>query len=325
MNPWRCNSLSSDSASTPARRVLRNVLVVLATIALGAGPAAAAPVVGFIEEFPGTSTGTWSGGTPSSNPGTGGYLGGGDGFLLLEQTFPNQLGNRASGSDYVGDWTAAGITRIQVWMNDVGADDELEMHLLIGRGDQTAAANFWQYNVGFLPPHQSWGIYVVDLAASDQFTQLQGSGTFAAALADVDRILIRHDLAPYLPHPNPPDAIAADLGIDHVLLTNGLVDVAPTAPAPVHPVELAPPWPNPSQGPVTIAMRAGDSGPIQIQIVDVAGRRVRTAQIANPGGGPHTWLWDGRDDAGRRVPAGHYRVRAFGASGGMSRPITRIR
>lgn len=320
------NSRARISLSSDCRRLLReHALAALAALALGAGPAAAAPVVGFIEEFAGTSTGSWSGGTNFSNPGAGGYLGAGDGFLLLDQSFASQFASSARGVDYVGNWTAAGITRIQVWMNDVGDDDALEMHLHIGRGDQSENANFWMYTVGFLPPHNAWGLYTVDLTSDAQWMLHQGSGTFADALTDVDRVLIRHDLAPYLPHPSMPDPIAADVGIDHILLTNGLVDVAPPATAAVHPVELAPPYPNPSQGPVSIAMRAADAGPIQIQIVDVAGRRVRTAQVANGAGGPLTWLWDGRDDAGRRVPAGHYRVRAFGASGGTSRPLTRIR
>jgi flagellar hook assembly protein FlgD len=73
-----------------------------------------------------------------------------------------------------------------------------------------------------------------------------------------------------------------------------------------------------------VVVRAADAGPIQIQIVDAAGRSVRRAALAEAGNGPRTWLWDGQDDRGRPVPAGYYRVRAFGASGGMSRPIARV-
>lgn len=308
---------------TPALRFA--VFLALAAVALWPSLAPAAPVLGFIEEFPGTSTATWSGGAPFSNPGAGGYLGPTDGYLLLENSAPARFGVAGFGDDYAGDWTAAGITQIRVWINDVGADDPLEMHLSIGKGDQTLTANFWQYNVGFLPPLQSWGEYVVDLTSGANWTQMQGTGTFAGALTVVDRVLIRHDLAPYLPQPNPPDAIAADAGIDHLLLTNGLVAVNPFEPKVTHPVELAPPYPNPSRGPVSIAVRAADAGPISIQIVDAAGRNVRRAELADAGSGPRTWLWDGRDDGGRQVPAGYYRVRASAASGGMSRPIARVR
>ena len=312
----------------PARNSAAAIALALAALAICAGRATAVPVVGFIEEFPGTSTASWSGGTPFSNPGTGGFLGAGDGYLLLENPAASDFGAKAGealGPEYVGNWTTAGITRVRIWINDVGADDPLEMHFSLGNGDRLSpTANFWQYNVGFLPPLHAWGVYDVDLTSGVDWTRLLGTGTFANALTIVDRVLIRHDLAPFLPIPQHPDLIAADAGIDHILLTNGLVNVDPLTPVAVRPVELAPPYPNPARGPVSLVVRAADAGPVQIQIVDAAGRSVRRAALAAAGTGPRTWLWDGQDDRGRRVPAGLYRVRAFGASGGMSRPIVRV-
>jgi hypothetical protein len=301
---------------------VRRLATVAAVAAVAAGPTRvlANPVLGFVDEFPGVSTASWSGGTPFSNPGAGGYLGPADGYLLLANSALVALGTRATGAEYVGDWTAAGITQIRVWLNDVDADDPLEMHLSIGDG----ILNFWQYDVGFLPPLHAWGEYVVDLSSGASWTRIKGSGTFADALTAVDRVHIRHDPPPFSMIPNPPDPIVADVGIDHLLLTNGLVGVAPFAPAAAHPVELAPPYPNPARGPVSVAVRAADGGPIRVEIVDVAGRSVRRVELAGSGEGPRTWLWDGRDDGGRKVPAGYYRVRASGASGGMSRPIVRV-
>ena len=295
-------------------------LAALAAVAVGPAGALANPVLGFVEEFAGVSTASWSGGTPFSNPGTGGYLGPADGYLLLENSTPSAFGTRADGAEYVGDWTAAGITQIQVWLNDVNADDAIEMHLSMGQG----SLNFWQYNVGFLPPLHAWGVYVVDLSSGADWTRTSGTGTFASALTAVDRVHLRHDPPPFAMIPIQPDPIAADAGIDHVLLTNGLVSVEPLAPAAAHPVELAPPYPNPARGPVSLAMRAADGGPIRIEILDVSGRSVRRVELAALGEGPRTWLWDGKDDGGRQVPAGYYRVRASGASGGMSRPIVRV-
>jgi hypothetical protein len=295
-------------------------LLALAAAALGPARARANPVLGFIEEFPGTSTASWSGGTPFSNPGAGGYLGPADGYLLLENSTAVAFGTRADGAEYTGDWTAAGITQIRVWLDDVGADDPLEMHLSIGNG----ALNFWQYNVGFLPPLHAWGEYVVDLSSGANWTQTVGAGSFASALTNVDRVHLRHDPPPFAMPPHQPDGIAADVGIDHLLLTNGLVGVESFEPAVLHPVELAPPCPNPSRGAVSLTVRAADAGPIRIEIVDVTGRSVRREQLAAAGSGPRTWLWDGRDAAGRRAPAGYYRVRVTGASGGMSRPLVRV-
>ena len=311
---------STFSASGPARVAL-GALVALATLALAPARGRANPVLGFIEEFPGVSTSSWSGGTPFSNPGAGGYLGPGDGFLMLENSSPAALGTRSFGAEYTGNWTAAGVTQIRVWLNDVGADDPLDMHLAIGNGN----LNFWEYNIGFSPPLHRWGEYVVDLTTAANWTRIFGSGTFPAALLNVDRIHIRHDPPPPAMIPNQPDAIAADVGIDHLLLTNGLVGVDDGVDARVaHPVELAPPYPNPARGPVSFVLRAPDAGPIHIEIMDVTGRAVRVVDLAASGSGPRTWLWDGRDDQGRRTAAGYYRVRATGPSGGMSRPLVRI-
>jgi len=318
-------SIPLPSLVALARDSVAAVLLALVALAIDAGHAPAAPVVGFIEEFPGTSTSSWSGGTLFSNPGSGGFLGASDGYLLLEAGLPANFGAASSGLEYQGNWTAAGITQVRVWINDVGADDPLEMHFSVGNGNRASPdSNFWQYDVGFLPPLHAWGEYVVDLTSGANWTQLLGTGTFATALTVVDRVHLRHDLAPYQRIPIPPDPIAADAGIDHLLLTTGLVGVEPLPPFVTHPVELAPPYPNPSRGPVSVVVRAADAGPIEIQIVDAAGRSVRRAALAEAGSGPRTWLWDGQDDRGRPVPAGYYRVRAFGASGGMSRPIVRV-
>jgi flagellar hook capping protein FlgD len=292
----------------------------VAALALAPARGFADPVLGFIEEFPGVSTSTWSGGTPFSNPGAGGYLGPSDGFLQLENQTPFALGTRSFGEEYQGNWTTAGVTQVRVWLNDVGADDPLDMHFALGNGN----LNFWESNFGFSPPLHHWGEFVVDLTNAGNWTRILGSGTFPAALATVDRVHIRHDPPPPAMIPNQPDPIAADVGIDHLLLTNGLVGVDGNDARVVHPVELALPYPNPSRGPVSFAVRAPDAGAIRIEIVDVTGRIVRVVDLAAAGTAPRTWLWDGRDDQGRRTAAGYYRVRATGPSGGMSQPLVRV-
>ena len=300
-----------------SRLALRSSAFLLALATTTA--AFANPVLGFRESFPGTSTSSWGGGTLFTNPGTGGLFGAGDGYLQLESESPSNFGSTSFGPEYTGDWTAAGITQIRLWLNDVGGDDQLEIHVSIGNG----TTNFWQYNVGFLPPLNTWEEFVVDLTSAN-WTQTRGPGTFANALTNVDRLHIRHDLAPYLPIPTPPDPVAGDVGIDQILLTNGLVGVEPGASVARGPVQLAPPYPNPSRGPVTLLIEPGAPGPVTLQIVDVAGRSVRRVTLGEAGTGPRTLFWDGRDDRGERVPAGVYRVRAYGPSGGTSRALVRI-
>ena len=294
------------------------LLSILAALAL-TGAALAAPTLGFLESWPGASLQGWGGGSALSNPGTGGTGGSVDGYLRFSTPNGGQrrLGVNSFGTEYAGDWTAAGITQVRLWLNDVGTDDPLEIHLSVGDG----TSNFWQYNVAFMPPHERWAEFVVDLTSDANWTRIIGAGTFAQALQAVDRVHVRHDLAPF---GQSPDLIDADVGLDRVLLTNGVTGIAPGGPSVARALQLAAPAPNPSRGPVAFSLEVYDGAPVTLEIVDVAGRVLRRAELAAALPGPRAWTWDGRDHAGRATPAGYYRVRAVGASGGMSRGLVRI-
>ena len=200
----------------------------------------------------------------------------------------------------------------------------LEIHFSLGRAPLFPdPGNFWQYNVGFIPPPNQWKEFVVDLSSPVDWTQIIGSGSFANALTTVNRVHVRHDQAPFLQAPDP---IAGDFGMDHLLLTNGVVGVEPGRGVAVgRPVQLARPAPNPSRGSVTFALESFESGPVHLQIVDAGGRLVRQAELPEGGAGARIWSWDGADDHGRRVAPGYYRIRAWGAAGGTSRPFIRVR
>ncbi len=297
--------------------------VALALVLAGAfaltGTARSNPTLGFVETWPGTSVQGWGGAASLTNPGTGGVGGAGDGYLRFSTPngLQHNLGVNSFGLEYSGDWTAAGINRVHLWFNDVGADDPLEMHFVMGNG-----LNLWQYDVGFLPPNGSWAQFVVDLSNAAKWTQIFGTGTFAQALQAVDRVAVRHDKSPFVMAPDPIDA---DVGLDNLVLTNALATGVPLSEPPVaHPLLLAPPVPNPSRGPVALSLEVYDQGPVRLEVVDAGGRLVRRAELAGAGPGTRIWTWDGRDAAGRPVPAGYYRVRAVGDSGGMSRPLVRV-
>lgn len=277
----------------------------------------AQPVVGFVEDFPAAGgTGSWVGGSLITNPGTGGYGGAGDGFLDVKTTTAGHLGTVSFGSEYAGDWITAGVTQVRCWMTDLGGRGDLLVHLNVSNGIDT-----FQQNAGFNPPVGRWGLYVVNLVASD-FTHTRGtSGTFTGVLQTEDRLHFRYDLAPYVATP---DLIAGEFGLDHLLLTNGTVGVTPGDLA-ASPVLLDPPYPNPSRGRVTFSLRSPAPGPVSIAVFDAVGRRVRRMELADAGGAPRLWLWDGRDDGGSPVPAGVYRVLAKGVNGGTSRTVTLLR
>ena len=303
----------------------RGALATLALVThfvLTPAPASAGPTVGFVENFAGAgNTAGWDPITLVSNPGTGGIGGASDGFLLITRSgIAAQLGSKNQGLDYVGDWYATGADRVKFSLNDVGANQNLEIHFCFGD-----VSNFWQCNIAFIPPEHAWAEFTVNMRDSTNFTKIidfTGTSTFSQALHATDRVLIRHDNAPYI---QSPDAILGEFGVDGFKIENSLVAVEPGAARGTRqPVMLAPPSPNPSSGTATFSFETFEDGPVRLAIVDARGRVLRSDRYVPTGIGRHTWTWDGRDDAGRLVGAGVYRVRAWGAAGGTSRAIVRV-
>jgi hypothetical protein len=311
----RCPGRATSIASRSRRWCL--ALALLGSLG-SSGRAAGAPMLGFVERFPGTSTQGWSSlQMDFSNPGTGGVGGNGDGFLQMSRASSGHFGGVARGPEYVGDWQAAGITQIRLWLNDLGNNQAFEVHVSVGYND-----NLWQYDAGFIPPEGAWGQFTVDLSNASGFTHLRDTfgRDFEDALRNANLLHVRHDNAPFV---QLPDSISGELALDHILLTDGVVGVDTREPAP-RPVALSPPVPNPSRGPVVVTAIAPDQTPLELQVVDAQGRMVRRALL--PGaGGPRMWIWDGRDGSGRPAPAGCYRVRALGRGGGTSRSLVRVR
>ena len=314
----RAGDPSRDSGRK--RRLVCAAMVLAA--ALPCSPVVAGPAVGSRQDFPGISPAGWGGGSVTTNPGTGGLFGAGDGFLLVSVPgpFPANLGVMGPTPDYIGNWTAAGVTQVRFWLNDVNAQDPLEIHFAIGNA---LLGNFWQCNTGFIPPPNQWAPFVVDLTDPSNFSFIGvGAAPFDSALMNVDRILVRHDRAPFSKQP---DTVVGDFGIDGVLLTNGVAGVDAPGPATAfQPVRLAPPAPNPSRGAVLMRMESADSGPVRLQVVDAMGRVIRHADLPAGTAGSRTWSWDGVDDRGVPAAAGYYRVRAIGRAGGTSQPLLRL-
>jgi hypothetical protein len=199
---------------------IRSALFALVVLAAGVPAASAAPVFGFNEAFPGPGTGGWASDfiPEISNPGTGGAQGAGDGYMYLRQTGGNMAARCRLCPEYTGDWIAAGITHIGLSLNDVGADEALEMHVVIGND-----TGFWLYNVPFDPPNNAWGRFVVDLTNESDFTRIIGADAFASALQNVTILQVRHDLAPYIQNP---DDVAGDVGVDEITIGDLVTPVA---------------------------------------------------------------------------------------------------
>jgi hypothetical protein len=67
--------------------------------------------------------------------------------------------------------------------------------------------------------------------------------------------------------------------------------------------------PNPFRVTTAIPYQLDADSGVEFEIRDVTGRLVRRYDFSRPGVGRHSLVWDGRDAAGRAVPAGAYFVR----------------
>ncbi len=101
--------------------------------------------------------------------------------------------------------------------------------------------------------------------------------------------------------------------------TLGVGDDVPTLTA------FAPPQPNPTRAGSLLRFSLAVAGPVRIEVLDAAGRRVRSLHDGPLPAGEHTLRWDGRDAAARDVAPGLYFARLEGPGITATRRIARVR
>jgi hypothetical protein len=84
-------------------------------------------------------------------------------------------------------------------------------------------------------------------------------------------------------------------------------------------------YPNPFNPETRISFECPQAGHVALYIFDVAGRLVRTLANNPLQPGTHTIVWDGRDDAGRKVASGIYLCSMIADGFEMTRKMTLIR
>jgi hypothetical protein len=155
----------------------------------------------------------WSGANPSWVS-TGGPTGSGDGFLqLVSVGGVGGANSKMAGynlNQWSGNYTAAGVGGISVDFKNLGSTS-LEMRLTFF--DPAGNTNQWVSNASaVLGVGSGWQHFTFSLDSSG-FTQTSGTTTFPATMANVGRLMFRHD-------PGPPSSsgtsVAATLGIDNV-------------------------------------------------------------------------------------------------------------
>ncbi|MBN1826137.1 MAG: hypothetical protein JW958_07720 [Candidatus Eisenbacteria bacterium] len=86
-------------------------------------------------------------------------------------------------------------------------------------------------------------------------------------------------------------------------------------------VFFSPPRPNPARASLAFRMNLSSSGSVNLRVIDVSGRHVRTLHRGDVGPGAHDFRWDTRDDRGREVASGVYFIVADGSVTGMRRAV----
>jgi choice-of-anchor B domain-containing protein len=128
--------------------------------------------------------------------------------------------------------------------------------------------------------------------------------------------------------------VAEDLG-SNTYLEAAIDDVAILTPATDAPGVLAPtgvrldfgaPVPNPFRSATRLSFDLPSTGPAELAVFDVSGRRVATVLRGDRvAAGTHRATWDGRDEQGRRVATGVYFAKLVTADGSLTRKVTLMR
>ena len=83
--------------------------------------------------------------------------------------------------------------------------------------------------------------------------------------------------------------------------------------------------PSPFKQTTTLGYRLAQAGEVHLEILDAAGRRLRTLLPAGKTAASGTATWDGRDERGRDLPPGVYLAKLSSASGGETRTLVKTR
>jgi len=117
-----------------------------------------------------------------------------------------------------------------------------------------------------------------------------------------------------------------EAAIDDLLVTGIFVDPTeagePSASGVGRPLAVRP---NPAVGTSTLSFSLPVPAAARLTVFDVTGRQVRALRAGRLSAGEHAVAWDGRDDAGRMVPAGVYLARLVAGDHAEEIRLTRLR
>ena len=155
----------------------------------------------------------------------GGPGGSSDGFLLLTSTGAGPGGRLVTfnQAQWAGDYTAAGVQAVGVYLNNLGSTD-LQIRLALGNSTAPAVGGTWFSSVQSvsLPAGSGWTFALFPVGSAD-LQSVQGTATYAELMAGVVTLRILHGDVPQAMGDN----VVATLGVDRV---NALPEPGATAP-----------------------------------------------------------------------------------------------
>jgi hypothetical protein len=84
-------------------------------------------------------------------------------------------------------------------------------------------------------------------------------------------------------------------------------------------------FPNPFRASTTLVFELDRPGPLSLAVFDVQGRRLATLAGGSRPAGRYEFDWDGRNDKGRRLPAGTYYLHLRTSEQSGTRKLVRLR
>jgi hypothetical protein len=117
-----------------------------------------------------------------------------------------------------------------------------------------------------------------------------------------------------------------EAAVDDLIAWDGATEPVAVEPGPAPArLEFRAPRPNPAAGAVSLLLEVPRAGPVEVEVLDLSGRRVRTLHRGAARAGTLALRWDGEDAAGQLAPAGLYFVRARTAEGAAMARVARAR
>src|SRR5207245_11640725 len=98
-----------------------------------------------------------------------------------------------------------------------------------------------------------------------------------------------------------------EAAIDDIVTYDAATSISNVPPgSPGNRLAFGPARPNPARGRVRLRLVLPRTAEAEVDVVALAGRRVRNLYRGHAAAGSRDLAWDGRDDAGRAAPAGLY-------------------